>query len=98
MNTLSLKVDVASPTAYDYSPPLPPAADALTPNNYFLICSHCNKNPCPDANAPRACGCDTCGAYDCQDICPHDINKEIRKRIFDDILAELMRIFPRYGE
>ncbi len=98
MNTLTLKVDIASPSCYDYSPPLPPAADASPPNNFYNICSHCNKNPCLEANAPRACGCETCGSYDCQDICPHDIDTEIRKRIFDDILKELMTIFHRYEE
>ena len=98
MNAISLKVDVTSPTDYEYNPPFPPPADTSPSYNYYMICSHCNKNQCPEAYAPRACGCDTCGAYDCQDICPHDINRKIRKRIFDDILIELMQIFPRYEE
>ena len=94
MNTINLKVVVVSDN--DYNPPFPPSTYTSPPNNYYLICSHCNKNPCPAANAPRACGCDTCGAYNCNYICPHDINAKIRKNKFNDILIELMGIFPRY--
>ena len=97
MSTLTLKVDVCSPREHYLDPPPPPAANA-SPPNYYLICQHCNKNPCPGTNAPRACGCDTCGCYDCQDICPPDIDTEIKKRVFDDILKELMLIFPRYED